>query len=47
MGFSESVFEKGKFVTKIFFYNNVEWRSSKKLRKMIFADDVKTKIKQL
>ena len=47
MDFSESVIKKEKFVTKIFFYNNVEWRRSKKLRKMISGNDVKTNIKQL
>ena len=36
VGLSEFV-EKGKFVTKIFFSDNVEW-SSKNLWKMISAD---------
>ena len=42
-GLSESV-KKGKFMTKIFFPNNVEW-SSKNWQKMISAD-VKANIKQ-
>ena len=48
MGFSESVIKKKrKICDKNLFYNNVEWRISKKLRKIISTDGVKTNIKQL
>ena len=36
-----------KICDKNLFYKNAEWRSSKKLRKIISTDDVKTNLKQL